>query len=291
MSHSVPADKLPRRRPIRKLIYAAIFLLIAVHLLYGMLAYRHLSLRHLIAVGCLIFFLMLVLYGIVAYVLLPKFWRHYYKHQPQLAGTPKITRTGDGIPGDPLNIGIVGSESEVIQAMLNAGWRPADQASVATVIAIAKSLVFHHPDPTAPVSNLYVENRKQDLAFERPDGASVKRRHHVRFWRSEGHEINGRTFWIGAATFDKSLRLSGYTGQVLHRIDADVDAERDKVLDDLDGAGELSSTFQTPGIGLTWNGRNGEGDWYYTDGQISVGVLRKNLVALPLANDERKDES
>ena len=275
MSRTAPSDTLPRRRPIRKFFYAGLFLLVAVHLLYGLLAYRHLSLKHLIAVGVAIFVAMSAFYGVVAYILLPRFWRHYYRHQPQLAGTPKLSRTGDGIPADPLNIGLVGSEQEVIHAMLNAGWKPADPASLATVLAIAKSLVFHHPDPTAPVSNLYVENRKQDLAFERPDGPSVKRRHHVRFWQSAGHEINGRPFWIGAATFDKSLRISGYTGQLLHRIDADVDAERDKLLDDLDGAVELSSTFQTPGIGLTLNGRNGEGDWYYTDGQISVGVLRK----------------
>ena len=45
---------------------------------------------------------------------------------PALEGLPKVTRNADGIPGDPLNVGLVGSKDELIAAMLAAGWHPAD---------------------------------------------------------------------------------------------------------------------------------------------------------------------
>lgn len=34
------------------------------------------------------------------------------------------TETVEGIPGDPLNVGLVGDEAEVHRIMLAAGWHP-----------------------------------------------------------------------------------------------------------------------------------------------------------------------
>jgi len=248
-------------------------LFLAVHLGYGILAYHRLSVGHWLGVGFGILVLMCGVYAVIAYWMLPRIWRRHYRHQPKIAGTPKITHTRDGIPGDPLNVGLVGTEEEVVRAMLKAGWFPADPASFETVLGIAKSVLLHRPDPTAPVSNLYIGDRKQDLAFERPEGVDVKKRHHVRFWQAPGHEIEGRMLWIGAATFDRSYRISLYTGQILHRIAPEVDAERDKLVSDLSDAGEVAKVFQTTGLGVTLKGRNGEGDWYYTDGQIVIAEL------------------
>lgn len=214
-------------------------------------------------------------YGILAYVVLPWFWTRHYRHSAPLEGTPKLTHTKEGIPGDPLNVGLVGSESEVIEALLAAQWLPADAPSFETVLGIVKNILFHRPDPQAPVSNLYLGDRKQDLAFEQLTGNAVRQRHHVRLWRAPGHEIEGRTLWIGAATFDQSYRISRYTGQILHRIAPEIDAERDRLVHDLAAAGRIERAFPAPGLGITLNGRNGEGDWYYTDGQILIGVLRK----------------
>ena len=55
------------------------------------------------------------------------------------------------------------------------------------------------PYPDAPVSNLYLWGRIQDLAFEQPVGNSPKQRHHVRFWRSAEVDDNGEPLWLGAA--------------------------------------------------------------------------------------------
>lgn len=66
----------------------------------------------------------LVTYAALAYVLLPFTWRHY-EHQEGLAAFSMVTRTGDDIPADPINVGAVGSREDVLCAMHAAsGIRP-----------------------------------------------------------------------------------------------------------------------------------------------------------------------
>ncbi len=62
---------------------------------------------------------------LLAYLILPFLWRHYENH-PGLEDTPKTTLTAQGIPGDPLNVGLIGTRKELIGAMLDADWDPAD---------------------------------------------------------------------------------------------------------------------------------------------------------------------
>lgn len=60
--------------------------------------------------------MLLLLVGIylaAAYLILPRLW-HHYAHQPALAGAPKVTATDAGVPGDPLNVGVVGTREEVL---------------------------------------------------------------------------------------------------------------------------------------------------------------------------------
>jgi len=214
----------------------------------------------------------LLVWVIAAYLVLPLLWRHY-EHHPDLAVAPKTTETSTHIPGDPLNVTLIGSESEVVRAFLDAGWYPADPITLKTSLEIAERVLVDKPYPTAPVSNLFLFGRKQDLAFERPAAKSPKQREHVRFWEWKGHTEEGRPVWLGAATFDHSVGLSHYTGQITHHIAPDVDAERDRMMDDLAKAGQLVSRSQVTGLGPTFNGRNGGGDRYFTDGEVDVGVL------------------
>jgi hypothetical protein len=51
------------------------------------------------------------------------------------------------------------------------------------------------------------------------------------------------------------------------------------VIAELSRTGVLMQTYQVSGIGPTINGRNGEGDRYLTDGEITVGVIRPQAMA------------
>ena len=213
------------------------------------------------------------LYGLAAYLLAPTFWRHY-ERQRALADKAMVTTTSLGIPGDPLNVGIEGARDDLICAFAQAGWQPADPVTLASSLKIASSVMLRRPYHAAPVSNLFWDGRKEDLAFEKPSGVSPSHRNHVRFWLALAKGDSGAPVYLGAATFDRSVGLSEYTGQITHHIAADVDAERDLLMSDLTSAGEVEEIYEVSGVGPTLFARNGGGDPYFTDGEIKIARLR-----------------
>ena len=210
--------------------------------------------------------LLAVLLGYVslAYIVLPTFWRHY-EHTLSM-----VTRTAQDIPGDPINVGLIGDTKEVLCAMNFAGWFPADPVTFRSSIEIAGSVLLDRAYPYAPVSNLFYLGRREDLAFEKPSGKSADRRHHVRFWKALDHGQENRPVWLGAVTFDRGVGVSHFTGAITHHIDADIDAEREQLATDLETAGMVTAKYQVTGVGLTFTGRNGGGDLYYTDGEVWI---------------------
>jgi LssY C-terminus len=217
---------------------------------------------------------LIVAYLAVAYVTLPIFWIRYTHHHPSLADIPNITHTADGIPGDPLNVTLIGTETELKRIMRAAQWYPADPLSLRSRLEIAGAAVFEHPYDDAPVSNLYLWGRKEDLAFEQPVGIDPRQRHHVRFWRSDKLDADGRPVWVGAAIFDERVGFSHTTGQITHHTAPDIDAERDTLFADLQRTGELSEVYFVDGFHHIRQGRNGGGDPWFTDGRLEVGVIR-----------------
>ncbi len=216
-----------------------------------------------------IFLPVLLVYLAAAYFLLPSIW-HHYEHQKKLDGLPMVTATGSGIPADPINIALVGSKKDILCAMQDAGWFPADPITLRSSLEISRSVIFHRPYTTAPVSDLFYAGRKQDLAFEKPVGNSADQRNHIRLWKVLDQGEEKRPVWLGAATFDKSVGLGHFTGEITHHIAADIDAERNEVEADLQTAGMVEARYEVMGLGPTLRARNGEGDTYFTDGEVWV---------------------
>ncbi|CAN7328809.1 LssY C-terminal domain-containing protein [Ensifer adhaerens] len=214
----------------------------------------------------------LVAYLLVSYFLLPELWIFHDRSRVD-DFSAMVTTTEQDIPGDPINVGLVGSKEQVIRAFAAAGWDPADKITLRSSVDIGLSVVLDRPDLDAPVSPLFFEGRKQDLAFEKPVGNSADERNHVRFWQTKHTGSEGKPLWLGSASFDRGVGFSHDTGQITHHIGPNLDAERDLVIGDLQKAGQVSSTYDIPGIGATTTGRNGGGDPYFTDGKALVGVL------------------
>jgi hypothetical protein len=214
-----------------------------------------------------------IAYVAIAYLVAPELWTlRNFLHGPLPA--EMVTRTPQGIAGDPINVGLVGTKAEIIQAFGVAKWDAADAVTLKTAIEIGESVVFDHPYPDAPVSRLLFEGRPQDLAFEKPVGSSADQRHHVRLWQTTDAGDDGRPLWLGSASFDRGVGLSHDTGAITHHIGPDIDNERDFLIGDLNAAALLASTTEIPGIGATRTGRNGGGDPYFTDGMAVIGVLK-----------------
>jgi LssY C-terminus len=103
-----------------------------------------------------------VAYFMLAYIVLPALWTHH-EHEPGLASLPMVTRTGSGIPGDALNVGLVGVKEDVLRAMAAAGWFPADPITLRSSIEIVGSVVLDRPYHDAPVSPLYYDGKRSNL--------------------------------------------------------------------------------------------------------------------------------
>ncbi|HCE42334.1 MAG TPA: hypothetical protein DET40_02155 [Lentisphaeria bacterium] len=216
--------------------------------------------------------IILLIWAVAAYLLLPWLWKEYFKDYSRYTNVSNATHTADGHPGDPINIAMVGSEEQLIRAMTAAGWFPADPITFSTSVRIAVDSVFRKPDENAPVSNLILFGRKQDLAFEQPVGDSPRQRHHVRFWLWDRQD-DGRPVWFGSATFDERVGLSYATGQVTHHIGPDLDKERDLISLQLQKAGYEQQLRYEAGF-QELQGLNGGGDHWRSDGRLAVIVLK-----------------
>ncbi len=228
--------------------------------------------RSRLAACGLILMAALLAYGLLAYLALPAAWTHY-EHQKGLAGLPMVTRTAQGIPGDPMNVGLVGTQEDVLCAMHAADWHPADPITLRSSLEIIGSVMLDRRYPQAPVSPLFYDGRREDLAFESAEGKSADRRNHVRVWKVLRKGEEGRSVWLGAATFDRAVGFNRFNGQVTHHIGADIDAERDHLTEALKNAKVVEAVYEVTGIGPTLEGVNGEGDPYHTDGEIKISRL------------------
>ncbi|HZZ82381.1 MAG TPA: LssY C-terminal domain-containing protein [Gemmataceae bacterium] len=216
---------------------------------------------------------LLLAWAIVAYFAMPDWWRHYFRRHPNLEDVPRVTHTKDGIPGDPLNVALVGTQDQVMKIMVAAKWYPADPLTLKCCLEIAEATVLRRPYETAPVSNLFLFGRKEDLAFEHPVGHDPRKRHHVRFWKTDKLDDDGRPVWIGAAIYDEHVGFSKTTGQITHVTGAYIDKERDKLFDDLTATGDMEESYFIDGFHTIREGKYGGGDPWYTDGRLLVGII------------------
>ena len=212
------------------------------------------------------------IYVTVSYLILPATWARI-EYEPGLSKRPMLTSTAQGIPGDAINVGLIGTKEDVVSAFHAAGWYPADPITLRTSLEIIGSVLLERSYKNAPVSPLYFDGRREDLAFERPAGISADRRQHVRLWLVLQNGADGSPVWLGSASFDNGVTLSRDTGQVTHRIAPNIDQERDRLIAGLNNALMIRIMYQIRGAGPTLKGRNGEGDPYYTDGEIWMARL------------------
>src|SRR5260370_14297193 len=199
---------------------------------------------------------------------------------------PKITHTARGAAGDPLNIILVGSASQITESFARAGWLIPDPITPHTSARIATASLAHQPYPTAPVSALYVFGRVQDQAFEWPTN-DVQNRGHIRLWQTT-QRLGGQPVWQGQASYDHGIELSGTSALPTHHISPAVDVERDAVGTDLARTGlvvaETREAF-TPPVFVAYNGG---GDYYASDGEVLVPAYSPAPPPIPASAGPRR---
>lgn len=195
------------------------------------------------------------------------------------------TRNGDGLLGDPVNIALLGSEGQIRAAMNAAGWETADPVTPRNAWRTIVATLGRRSYPTAPVSNLYLFGREQAFTFQKEAEGNPAQRHHVRFWRTPsgwllpgGHRVD----WLAAGTYDRAVGLSAFTWQITHKIDANIDLERDYIVDDVRWACPEVSVEVITDFSTSYHSRNGGGDTIVTDGDLPIVDLRR-LAEVPQA--------
>jgi hypothetical protein len=230
---------------------------------------------------------LIITYGIAAYIILPRAVRMGLKIL-QRKRVPRFTITGDGLPGDPVNLVLVGTIQQLRAAFAIAGWSEADPLGAASSWRMICAFVLNSPYPTAPFSTLYLYGRGQDFGFQKAIDNSPRKRHHIRFWAlSLAHAEatlgtasfwlntvrpphNAHVLWVGAGTKDTGLSLTQLTFQITHATDSDTNAERDYIIAELRNNRVIEDVNSyRSGQRLSLEPVN----HYITDGEVTVARL------------------
>lgn len=231
-----------------------------------------LTVRQVILGGLGDWWLLLVLWPLLAYLLLPRLHTAL-----ALVYVPDYfigrARTYEGLLGDPVNVAFLGSEAQVHEAMTSAGWRLADELGFRSGLRTVTSTLSRRTYPTAPVSPLFLFGRMQDFTYQQEVEGSPARRHHVRFWRTPSDWFlpgGSRVEWVAAGTYDRGVGFSAFTLQITHKIAADTDAERDHIVQTVLAGNADTEQSVIRHFSSGYHSRNGGGDAIETDGDLPV---------------------
>ncbi len=188
-----------------------------------------------------------------------------------LAHAPQRTQTKEGTPGDPLNLVVIGSASRIQQAFEKAGWLAAQEKTGKSIWKTIGAMASDSGYGEAPVSQLYLFGRPEDMAWERMFNTFTKR-HHLRLWQTTATTPDGQPIWLGAATHDIGIDI--HPGVISHATDPDLDDERSGVAADLESGGAVRGEKLVSRSDPLTSGVTGTGGAWHTDGRLVVLELK-----------------
>ncbi len=198
--------------------------------------------------------------------------------QAELSGImdslPRRVLDSEGNEGDMVNVLFIGGEEQLQRAFQQAGWTEAIRSKGHAVLHAA-----HHPrnNVAMPMSRLFLFGRSQDYGYAAGDSvSSVTRRHHIRIWKTD-YDTGGSPIWVGAATHDIGIERDARKLAITHKIDPEVDAERDFVGSSMAKTQLVARTERLlpPSDPIT-KANTATGGQYHSDGQMLVIVLKNN---------------
>lgn len=223
------------------------------------------------------------------------FWREVYPPEAiqnfaddeafrsALEALPCCATNSDGSRnGDPLNLIIVGGLDDAFPALVRRGWRPTETKWSGAIIRVVSSALSGERYLNAPVSDLYLFGRPQDLALQKARD-SIHQRNHLRLWLSP-MRYHERPVWVGQISRDIGSRLTIHSPTLTtHKIDPDVDEARTALAEDMAYSQSLTMVGYAPGVGPAAPESprgNLTTDPYYTDGDRLVLVFDQRPVSL-----------
>jgi len=181
-------------------------------------------------------------------------------------------RVGDkqGNSGDMVNFLILGSEAAMQRVFTTAGWVKVDADVKDTVLHGLIGSLSKEAYLTMPMSQLYLFGRAQDYGWARAEPLSVVRsRNHLRIWKAP-FDVKGETLWVGAATHDIGFERDQRNNGVTHKIDPDIDLERDYVEKTLASTGLAAEISHFLPDNPMKEAKTATGGTFHSNGQVLI---------------------
>ncbi len=186
-----------------------------------------------------------------------------------LSNAPHRVESKTNKPGDPVNLVFVGTAQQIEQAFRQAGWAEPRRKNQKSIWKTAQAVINDDGYNQAPVSDLYLFGRREDLAFEKTLN-TFNKRHHLRLWQTSSTAPDGRTIWLGAGTHDVGIDYKSGS----HATDPDLDDERTQVGCDLFLGGVVQATELIAPPNPLSSGMTATGGAWHTDGRLIVIDLK-----------------
>jgi hypothetical protein len=193
---------------------------------------------------------------------------------------PRRVTDAQGNAGDNTNFVVVGSEQKVLQAFQAAGWVKVDRERKDAVLHTILSVLTKQAYVELPMSELTLFGRVQDygLAHAVPIQV-VAQRHHLRLWKAP-FQVEGQELWVGAATHDIGFDRDNRNNGVTHKIDPNVDDEREFVGRSLDETGLAARLSYVAPSQASKEARTATGATFHSDGRVLVVHLIPETAAV-----------
>jgi len=182
----------------------------------------------------------------------------------------KYTETLTGEKQEPISFIILSENDEkFIKLFKNSGWFLADTVNISSVAKLAEMAFLKQSYPQAPMTPSFWNSKVHSFGFEKPTKTdNVRERHHARFWKTNYIMANGNKIYVGTASLDSGIKWG-----LTHKINPDIDTEREFLFRDMENANVLTNSkkqkFVKPILG-----QNFSGDPFFTDGEQYIVFVK-----------------
>ena len=178
---------------------------------------------------------------------------------------PNFSETLSGTRMEPINFIYFGNQQQIETLFQQHDWYKADPSTIFNTLKAIAIAIQNKQYLTGPVTPAYLNSKPEDLAFQQATAtASFRQRHHTRLWKTDYALTNGQEIWLATASFDQGIELSN-SYLPTHRIDPNIDGERDYILKSLNITNPKYIQVINPQLG-----KNGGGDQFFTDGKEAI---------------------
>lgn len=186
-----------------------------------------------------------------------------------IAETPNRTKApSSGRPSDLINLMFIGTRAQISEAFRAAGWSEAAHSNMHSRFLGVRAFVEGRGSESFPMSQLLLNDAEADMSWQKGLD-DMSKRHHIRIWK-QPEMWQGQEIWLGAATRDIDFAYMHHGSAMTHRIDGNIDRERDKIAYDLAFTSYVDVLDYAERSGVPGITRNGTGDLMNTDKRLVV---------------------